>query len=260
MLIIILQDIVHLMNSVITTLKWCGPVQIKLGLESLTIVLARCFVPHMLSCVSPRKVSFQPLQATMLELPNGLATINLGNVPGEYIDNVRPPQDGGGCPHNKIWNECGNSCNDSYCVCDDTCGDLVCTMACEPRCECPEGMVPSPANADLCVSPAEVCSDMITTPSPPTTVAPTPIWTTIWTTDVSKKITATNQHQSHVHQTNIGLNATIAPKWIVNGAWLVLEAALRAATVVSRKTNVFVTMVMLVIHLVSKNYIGKVRW
>ena len=132
----------------------------------------------MLSCVSPRKVSFQPLQATMLELPNGLATINLGNVPGEYIDNVRPPQDGGGCPHNKIWNECGNSCNDSYCVCDDTCGDLVCTMACEPRCECPEGMVPSPANADLCVSPAEVCSDMITTPSPPTTVAPTPIWTT----------------------------------------------------------------------------------
>ena len=40
-------------------------------------------------------------------------------------------------------------------------------MACEPRCECPEGMVPSPANNDLCVSPTEACSDIITTTSPP---------------------------------------------------------------------------------------------
>ena len=94
--------------------------------------------------------------------------MGLGNIAGEYIDNVRAPQDSG-CPHNKIWNECGNSCRDSYCCPGVVCDELACTLACEPRCECPEGMVPSPANSDLCILIDEACSDVVTTPTPPTT-------------------------------------------------------------------------------------------
>ena len=80
---------------------------------------------------------------------------------------MRLPQDDG-CPHNKIWNECGNSCEDSYCCPGVACDEMPCTLACEPCCECPEGMVPSPANSDLCVSIDEACSDVVTTPRPPT--------------------------------------------------------------------------------------------
>ena len=67
-----------------------------------------------------------------------------------------------GCPHNKIWNECGDTCHD-FCV--QMCSKLI--GLCEPRCECPFGMVPSPVNTDLCVARAEACSDMITFTSPP---------------------------------------------------------------------------------------------
>ena len=130
-------------------------------------------------------------------------------------------------------------------------------MACEPRCECPEGMVPSPANADLCVSQAEACSDMITTPSPPTTVAPTLVSTTavpecpvgcVEQNQCDKPAPITCPPNEHWTECNYCTE--------MNCEW---GMACARSCFVSRKTNVFVMKVMLVIHLVSKNLIGKVR-
>ena len=83
----------------------------------------------------------------------------------------------GECPHNKFWNECGDTCHD-FCV--QMCPKMI--GLCEPRCECPSGMVPSPVNTDLCVARAEACSDMnffgLSTFITNTTSPPTPLTTT----------------------------------------------------------------------------------
>ena len=60
------------------------------------------------------------------------------------------------CPNNKVWNSCGNSCKDFYCCPDEECYPPPCAPGCNPRCECPSGMYPSPWDFDLCVTKVRV--------------------------------------------------------------------------------------------------------
>ena len=63
------------------------------------------------------------------------------------------------CPNNKVWNLCGNSCKDFYCCPDEECFPPPCAPGCNPRCECPSGMYPSPWDFDLCVTKVGVWKD-----------------------------------------------------------------------------------------------------
>ena len=85
---------------------------------------------------------------------------------GNCVESCNGNPNDGQCPGLMFWNDCGNECNDSYCCPDGVTGcnaiPSTCTEACVPRCECPQGMVPTDS-VDGCMPYDEACG-IVTVP------------------------------------------------------------------------------------------------